>query len=69
VITDEADGQSSTLCPTCGATVDQSGEGVHFAVELQRIGSVESTEYDEGTGGFFHPDCSIPSDWRWRPKP
>ncbi len=66
---DEDDGQPYRLCPRCGRKVDPGGVGVHYAVELKRVDTLDRTDYVEGMGGFFHEHCSVPFGWRRKPKP
>jgi len=65
----EDDGQAFTRCPSCGQKIDPANIGAQYAVEMQRVATYAGTEYVEGMGGFFHRECLVPSDWRWRPKP
>jgi len=57
------------LCPWCRENVVPDGEGVHFAVELQRVDSFEGTDWVEGIGGFLHPGRRVPEGWRAKPMP
>jgi hypothetical protein len=58
-----------TLCPRCRQKVEPTDPDVHFAVEMRRIDSFGGTEYVEGMGGYFHPDCRIPAEWKPKDMP
>jgi AcrR family transcriptional regulator len=58
-----------SVCPRCNRKIDPAGEGVHYAVELRLIEGFGASDWVEGTGGFFHAECSVLRGWQPKPMP
>ncbi len=58
-----------TICPTCRERVEREQPGVVYAVEVVRVDTFGGTDWIDGIGAFFHPNCRVLSGYRVKDVP